>query len=146
MTIMNPIKEAFGEKLHGSEFPPCPFCHPDPDRIMLLDDDDVFAIYDKFPVNPGHVLVIPKRHYENYFDLTREEQAACIAALNLVKEIIQNKYSPDGFNIGINIGRDAGQTVGHVHIHLIPRFRGDVSKPEGGVRGVIPKKRVYKLK
>jgi len=71
------------------------------------------------------------------------EPAACIAALNLVKEIIQKKYSPDGFNIGINIGRAAGQTVDHVHLHLIPRYEGDVEEPEGGVRGVIPWKRAY---
>jgi len=145
MTIMNPNKQHFGEKPPGSEFTKCPFCYPDPDRITLLEENGVFAIYDKFPVNPGHALVIPRRHCENYFVLTREEQTAFIAALNLVKEIIQKKYSPDGFNIGINIGRDAGQTVGHVHIHLIPRYRGDVSEPEGGVRGVIPEKRVYKL-
>ncbi len=110
---------------------------------IFLDGADVFAIYDKFPVNPGYALVIPRRHCENYFDLSQEEQLACVVALNHIKGIIQKKYKPDGFNIGVNAGSVAGQTIGHVHIHLIPRYRGDVADPEGGVRGVIPEKRKY---
>jgi diadenosine tetraphosphate (Ap4A) HIT family hydrolase len=80
---------------------------------------------------------------ENYFDLTFREQSACIFMLNYVKELLQERFQPDGFNIGINIREAAGQTVPHAHIHLIPRYQEDVDKPEGGVRGVIPGKKMY---
>ena len=102
-----------------------------------------FAIYDGFPVNEGHVLIIPKRHTANYFDLTADEQADCFKLLNNVKEKIKEKFNPDGFNVGININEVAGQTVPHVHVHLIPRYKGDVEEPNGGVRGVIPSKKIY---
>ncbi len=102
-----------------------------------------FAIYDGYPVNEGHVLIIPKRHTANYFDLTIQEQSDCFELLNRVKEVVQQKYHPAGFNVGININEAAGQTVPHVHVHLIPRFKGDVEEPRGGVRGVVPNKRSY---
>lgn len=121
----------------------CPFCNPDTERELIVESATAYAIYDKFPVNDGHALIIPKRHIENYFDLTFKEQAACIFMLNRVKGIISEKCNPDGFNIGINIGEKAGQTVNHVHIHLIPRYNGDVEEPRGGVRGVIPNKQKY---
>lgn len=120
---------------------PCPFCNLE--REKILESEMSFAIYDGFPVNEGHTLIIPKRHTANYFDLTIGEQTDCIELLNRVKLIVQEKYSPTGFNVGININEAAGQTVPHVHIHLIPRYDGDVEEPRGGVRGVIPEKKNY---
>ena len=121
----------------------CVFCRLDADRTILASSSLAFAIYDKFPVNPGHTLIIPKRHTANYFDLSAEEQQALFALLNEVKQQLAENYSPDGFNVGINVGEAAGQTVGHVHIHLIPRYNGDIANPRGGVRGVIPGRREY---
>jgi ATP adenylyltransferase len=121
----------------------CPFCFPDAELELITESATAYAIADKFPVSNGHTLIIPKRHVENYFDLTFREQSACIFMLNYVKEILQERFQPDGFNIGINIREAAGQTVPHAHIHLIPRYQRDVDKPEGGVRGVIPGKKMY---
>lgn len=121
----------------------CPFCNPDSERELIVESATAYAIYDKYPVNNGHALIIPKRHCANYFELSFREQAACMFMLNKVKDIISDKYQPDGFNIGINVGEKAGQTINHVHIHLIPRYDGDVDDPRGGVRGVIPTKRNY---
>ena len=121
----------------------CPFCNPDKDREIILESASVYAIYDKFPVSNGHVLIIPKKHVSNYFQLSFKEQSACWFVLNSVQKIIQEKFNPDGFNVGININETAGQTVPHVHIHLIPRYNGDVEIPLGGVRGVIPSKKEY---
>ncbi len=121
----------------------CPFCFPEAELELITESATAYAIFDKFPVSPGHALIIPKRHVENYFDLTFREQSACTFMMNFVKELLQKKYKPDGFNVGINIGKTAGQTVHHAHIHLIPRFAGDVHNPEGGIRGVIPERRLY---
>lgn len=121
----------------------CPFCNPDSERELIVESETAYAIYDKFPVNDGHALIIPKRHCSDYFELYLKEQAACISMLNKVKEIVSTKFNPNGFNIGINVGEKAGQTVHHVHIHLIPRYNGDVEDPSGGVRGVIPNKQKY---
>jgi diadenosine tetraphosphate (Ap4A) HIT family hydrolase len=121
----------------------CPFCNPDVERKLIVESATAYAIYDKFPVNDGHSLIIAKRHCANYFELTFKEQAACMFMLNKVKEIITIKFNPDGFNIGVNVGEKAGQTVDHVHIHLIPRYNGDIADPRGGVRGVIPQKKDY---
>jgi diadenosine tetraphosphate (Ap4A) HIT family hydrolase len=121
----------------------CPFCTPDPEREIIVESATVYSIYDKFPVNDGHALIIPKRHCEDYFNLTFQDQSDCFLMLNKVKEIVSLKFNPDGFNIGINVGEKAGQTIQHVHIHLIPRFNGDVEEPKGGVRGVIPNKQKY---
>jgi len=124
-----------------NENKPCPFCNLG--REKILETEMSFAIYDGFPVNEGHALIIPKRHAANYFELTLEEQKDCIELLNRVKFIVQEKYNPEGFNVGININEAAGQTVPHVHIHLIPRYEGDVEEPRGGVRGVVPGRRHY---
>lgn len=121
----------------------CPFCNPDSLRELIIESATAYAICDKFPVNDGHALIIPKRHCADYFDLTFREQSACIFMLNKVKEIVSKRFNPVGFNIGINVGEKAGQTVHHVHIHLIPRYNGDVDDPRGGVRGVIPNKQKY---
>ncbi|SDC97841.1 Diadenosine tetraphosphate (Ap4A) hydrolase [Algoriphagus faecimaris] len=121
----------------------CPFCNPSSETELILESAQAFSILDRYPVNPGHALIIPKRHISNYFELSFKEQSSCIFMLNEVKKVIQRRYKPDGFNLGINIGENAGQTVSHVHIHLIPRYTGDVEDPRGGVRGVIPGKSVY---
>jgi diadenosine tetraphosphate (Ap4A) HIT family hydrolase len=130
-------------QLKRKESPDCPFCNPDSDRDLIVESATAFSIYDKYPVSAGHALIISKKHCANYFDLTFKEQAACMFMLNRVKEIVSAKFNPDGFNIGINIGEKAGQTVNHVHIHLIPRYNGDVEEPRGGVRGVIIEKMDY---
>jgi len=121
----------------------CPFCSPSSQTELQLESATAYSISDKYPVSEGHVLIIPKRHVEDYFQLTFKEQSACWFMLNKAKEIISKKYKPDGFNIGININKSAGQTVPHVHIHLIPRYSGDVAEPRGGVRGIIPWNQKY---
>jgi len=121
----------------------CPFCNPDSERELLLESATAYAIFDKFPVSNGHTLIIPKKHCSDYFELSFKEQSACWFMLNKAKEILTKEFSPDGFNVGININEVAGQSVPHVHIHLIPRFKDDVKEPRGGVRGVIPEKKNY---
>ncbi len=122
---------------------PCLFCNL-PDNLKIQAENDLaFAVFDGFPVNPGHVLVIPKRHVANYFELTKNELSAIQELLFLMKSRVEKEFHPDGFNIGINVGECAGQSVFHVHVHLIPRFKGDVENPRGGVRGVIPAKQKY---
>jgi len=121
----------------------CPFCVKEEGRETIIENDLAYATYDKYPVSTGHALIIPKRHCCNYFDLTLVEQTSCWNLVNRVKEIITDSLHPDGFNIGINIGEAAGQTIPHVHIHLIPRYQGDVHEPKGGVRGVIPRRKKY---
>jgi diadenosine tetraphosphate (Ap4A) HIT family hydrolase len=121
----------------------CPFCNPESERELILESATAYALFDKFPVNEGHALIIPKRHCADYFQLSFKEQSACWFILNKTKDIIYEKFNPDGFNIGINVDEPAGQTIPHVHIHLIPRYKNDVENPEGGIRGVIPEKRIY---
>ena len=121
----------------------CPFCNPDSERVLLLESATAYALFDKFPVSNGHTLIIPKKHCADYFELSLKEQSACWFMLNEAKEILNRKLKPDGFNVGINISEAAGQTVPHVHIHLIPRYTGDVKEPRGGIRGVIPEKKNY---
>jgi diadenosine tetraphosphate (Ap4A) HIT family hydrolase len=124
----------------------CPFCNPGKERELIAETATAYAIFDKFPVTDGHVLIIPKKHCASYFELSFKEQSACWFMLNAVKDIVLKRFNPDGFNIGVNVNESAGQTISHVHIHLIPRYAGDVENPEGGVRGVIPDKRYYSLK
>ncbi len=128
------------------EFSYCPFCNPESGREIILENEWCFCFYDKYPVSKGHALIIPKHHCADYFDLKSEEQTGCWEMVNEIKEILDKEYHPDGFNIGINVNEAAGQTIPHVHIHLIPRYEGDVAEPEGGVRGVIPNKRLYKIR
>jgi ATP adenylyltransferase len=121
----------------------CLFCQIPKERI--IDKNELaFGIQDAFPVTPGHCLVIPKRHTPNYFDLYRAELTACDSLLkDLRTQIQKNDSSVGGFNIGMNSGEDAGQTIFHCHIHLIPRRKGDVAEPRGGVRHMIPGKGSY---
>ncbi len=121
----------------------CPFCRLDADQLVLK-SDLVVAVLDRFPVSPGHTLVTTRRHVETYFETTPEERTALWNAVEVVRDTLAaDTPKPDGFNVGFNSGVAAGQTVMHVHVHLIPRFRGDVDDPRGGVRGVIPSKQNY---
>ncbi|MCH7414566.1 HIT domain-containing protein [Belliella sp. R4-6] len=116
----------------------CPFCSLGNEIELITESATAFAVFDKFPISKGHALIIIKRHCSNYFDLTFKEESACIFMLNFVKEVIQKKYEPNGYNVGINVEKSAGQTVDHVHIHLIPRYDGDVEDPTGGIRNIFP--------
>jgi diadenosine tetraphosphate (Ap4A) HIT family hydrolase len=120
----------------------CPFCAIAPDRI-IWQTDLVFAILDGFPVSPGHTLIIPKRHVPSLFDATGDERHELMAGIDWAKHYLDAEYKPDSYNIGINDGPAAGQTVPHLHIHLIPRYNGDREDPRGGVRWVIPDKAKY---
>lgn len=120
-----------------------PFLIGEEPRELIVETATVFSFYDKFPVSQGHTLVVPKRLVSNYFDLSPKEQTALWIVVNEVKKILQEKYNPDGFNIGINVNKEAGQTIWHCHIHIIPRYLGDVEKPRGGVRCVILSKKDY---
>lgn len=121
----------------------CPFCDSCSDRRILAENDLAYALFDKFPVNAGHALIIPKRHVAHYFELSPDEKAACWQLLDEVKGLLDADFQPQGYNIGVNVGETAGQTVMHVHLHLIPRYQGDVENPRGGVRGVIPGRKEY---
>jgi diadenosine tetraphosphate (Ap4A) HIT family hydrolase len=113
------------------------------ERVRLLENSIGFVIFDKYPVSIGHCLIVPHRIYPNYFDSSAEEVSGLNDLLIKAKAILDKDFSPDGYNVGINCGEYAGQTIPHVHIHLIPRYEGDVSNPNGGVRGVIPKNKTY---
>jgi len=121
---------------------PCLFC-TDPQGLSL-DNELAYSALDTYGVSPGHTLVIPKRHVASFFELTPDEVAACMQLINEEKKNIDEQFSPDGYNIGVNIGPAAGQSIFHVHIHIIPRYKGDVENPQGGVRHVIAKKAHYK--
>lgn len=120
----------------------CPFCNLDIPRIILANEHAI-AFYDGFPVTPGHSLIIPKRHIGSFFEVTGEERAAMLDLLAEVRQLLLVERNPDGFNIGINDGAAAGQTVMHLHIHLIPRYAGDTKDPRGGVRWIMPEKAPY---
>lgn len=102
-----------------------------------------YAIKDEYPVSNGHVLIIPKEHTENWFTAREEVRLDMMKALHLLKARLDSEYQPHGYNIGANCGEVAGQSVMHLHLHLIPRYRGDMENPKGGVRGVIPSKQKY---
>lgn len=113
----------------------CIFCNCNPSDI-IAENRLAFAILDKFPVNEGHTLIIPKRHFANLFEATEEELKAIYGLVNDVKEMLDVQYEPTGYNIGVNVGRDAGQTIMHLHVHVIPRYSGDVENPRGGIRNL----------
>lgn len=121
----------------------CPFCKVEKEREVIASSSQSIAFYDGFPVSPGHALIIPRRHVSSFFDLSKEEQSDMFNLADIVKRIIDEKYHPDGYNVGINVGEAAGQSVFHVHMHIIPRYQGDVPNPRGGIRGVIPGRQNY---
>lgn len=120
----------------------CPFCAAEIPGAVLANDHAV-AVYDGFPVTPGHSLIIPRRHMASFFEANREERSALLDLLEEMRALLQREHNPDGFNIGINDGAAAGQTVMHLHIHLIPRYAGDTDDPRGGVRWIMPEKAPY---
>src|ERR1043165_3872722 len=109
----------------------CELCSPD---TVLLENALAYVRHDNNSLSRGHVLVVPKRHVASFFDMTLEEQSAVLALLTEMQASIQKKHSPDGYNIGVNVGKAAGQSRMHVHLHLIPRYVGDVPDPRGGIR------------
>jgi diadenosine tetraphosphate (Ap4A) HIT family hydrolase len=110
---------------------------------MSLDNELAYSARDSYPVSPGHTVVIPKRHVASFFDLTPGEVNACMELITEQRKLLDEEFNPDGYNVGVNIGPAAGQSVLHVHIHIIPRYKGDVENPQGGVRHVIPGKGHY---
>lgn len=137
-TDFREVKKSYGHRQTG-----CLFCEIPKDRV-IAENELAYAIRDGFPVTDFHTLIIPKRHIASYFELGRPELNACNSLLEQAKEEIEERDSSvTGFNVGVNIGEDSGQTIFHCHIHLIPRRKGDIENPRGGVRGVIPKRQNY---
>lgn len=120
----------------------CPFCTLPADRILLA-DDHALVIRDGYPVSPGHTLIIPRRHLGSWFDTDSAERGSLMRLVDQAKAQLDREFSPAGYNLGINDGAAAGQTVLHLHIHLIPRYEGDREDPRGGVRWVMPEKADY---
>jgi diadenosine tetraphosphate (Ap4A) HIT family hydrolase len=116
----------------------CPFCNLNLKNRIILQNETFQVVYDLYPVAPGHTLLIPKRHISSFFELTNKELEDFYSLIKIAHSRISKEYSTDGFNIGINNGIAAGQTIPHLHIHLIPRFIGDDQHPEGGIRKIIP--------
>lgn len=116
---------------------------PFPQKQKLLENEFAYAIYDAFPVSPGHSLIVPRRIVADYFDLEAVEKRAMWKLVDDMREYLRASFKTSYFNIGVNCGEPAGQTIAHVHIHLIPRYPGDTPNPRGGVRGVIPGKQSY---
>jgi len=120
----------------------CLFCAIPPEQIVI-DGPIAVAARDSYPVSKGHTLIIPRRHVASFFETTDEERQAMMKLLDEMKARLDREHKPDGYNIGINGGAAAGQTVMHLHIHLIPRYAGDRADPRGGVRWIIPEKAAY---
>jgi diadenosine tetraphosphate (Ap4A) HIT family hydrolase len=116
----------------------CELCK---EQMSLFGDDNAFVRYDNNSLSKGHVLIVPRRHIADFFDMTWEEKISVLTLLDRAKGQIAREHSPDGYNIGVNIGKAAGQSRMHVHVHLIPRYKGDVDDPSGGVRCVLSKRR-----
>lgn len=133
----------WGAKALNENRDECPFC----DRIgggeFIAENDDAVAFADKFPVSQGHALVVPRSHVTSLFELPEGESDEVWRLVSVVRRILEGELAPDGFNVGLNDGEAAGQTVGHAHVHVIPRHAGDVPDPRGGVRWVFPDKAAY---
>lgn len=123
---------------------PCLFC-ADP-RGVSLQNELAFSARDTYEVSPGHTLIIPRRHVASFFDLTYEEINACMELISAERQRLDEEFNPDAYNIGVNVGLAAGQSIFHAHIHVIPRYHGDAENPQGGVRHVIPGKAHYQRK
>ena len=121
----------------------CLFCG---EQKIILENALAYVTRDSYPITPGHTLVIPRRHVPSMFDLTMEERMAMLELLDGAKRNIDELYRPDGYNIGINDGIAAGQSILHLHIHLMPRYKGDKADPRGGVRWILPEKAAYWVK
>ncbi|WP_193197620.1 HIT family protein [Nostoc sp. MG11] len=123
---------------HNS-FNKCIFCNPYKNLKLLTESATAYSIFDGYPLSKGHVLVIPKRHVSSYFELPFKEQSACWLMVNKVQKVLKTEFEPDGFNVGMNINREAGQHIMHTSIHIIPRYKGDTVSTKSGIRNVIPK-------
>lgn len=123
--------------MNGLGTPDCPFCCLPAERILAANAHAV-ALFDAYPVTPGHTLIVSRRHVADYFGLAPEEADSLHSLLRAMHGRLAATYSAGGYNVGVNVGKAAGQTVSHVHLHLIPRYCGDVMDPTGGVRNVIP--------
>ena len=121
----------------------CFFCKSINNKDFLLENELAVARFDDFPVNNGHLEVITKRHVKDWWQTTLEEKIAIFNLLDEAKKIIDERYNPDGYNIGMNLGEKAGQSIMHLHVHLIPRYDGDVKNPRGGLRTVIQERQNY---
>lgn len=121
----------------------CIFCRPGVACDLLAENQLAVAFPAGFPVSPGHALIVPRRHEPDFFSLSAEEQAAVIALVNPVRSVLDKEFGPDAYNLGVNAGKAAGQTVLHTHLHVIPRYAGDVAEPRGGVRWVLPETARY---
>jgi diadenosine tetraphosphate (Ap4A) HIT family hydrolase len=110
---------------------------------LLAGNDLAIAFRAGFPVSRGHALIVPRRHEPDFFSLTAEEQAAVIALVDPVRSVLDKEFCPDAYNLGVNAGKAAGQTILHTHLHVIPRYAGDVAEPRGGVRWVLPETARY---
>jgi ATP adenylyltransferase len=121
----------------------CPFCDLIQNSQPVAELGTFVAKYDKYPVSKGHTLLIPKRHVETFFALNEDEVKDFFNLLLEIQQMIEREFVPDGFNIGVNVGAAAGQTIAHLHVHVIPRYVRDVKNPRGGVRGVIPGRADY---
>lgn len=121
----------------------CVFCARIAAGELVAENGSAVAFADTFPLSRGHCLIVPRRHESNFFSLTPAEQAATWALLAPTRQYVERDGRPDGYNIGVNVGEAAGQTVAHAHVHLIPRYRGDVADPRGGVRWVLPARAPY---
>lgn len=120
----------------------CPFCSPPRERVVF-EAELALVLRDLYPVSPGHMLVVPRRHVGSFFAASDEEQAALVRLLRLAKIELDHAFGPAGYNVGINDGPAAGQTVPHLHVHLIPRYEGDCADPRGGIRWILPERAAY---
>lgn len=118
----------------------CPLCDS---SSAILANELAYVLEDSDPVTPGHCLVVPARHVADFFELTLAEQEAILDLVRQAKSRLDGRYHPDGYNVGVNVGEAAGQSVAHAHVHVIPRRRGDMPDPSGGVRGVIPREQKH---
>jgi len=115
----------------------CELCAP---SDVLVENSLAYVRYDNNSLSRGHILVIPRRHIASFFDMTKDERDAILALLDQAQRVIQKEHAPDGYNIGVNVGKAGGQSRMHVHVHLIPRYEGDVPNPQGGIRCVLTRK------
>ena len=122
----------------------CPFCRADRGRTAWS-SPLASALWDLYPVSLGHALVVPRRHAASWNELTADEKAALTVGVDAVRALIDERYRPDAYNVGFNDGEAAGQTILHFHVHVIPRYQGDVLDPRGGIRWVMPDKAAYWL-
>jgi len=145
--MSNPIQEnSMSQQADTTTDESCRFCTSKPGRRVMIEGKYGFAAYDRHPASEGHFLVIPYRHFADYFEINDEEREELWRLVAEGKKMVDEAYNPDGYNIGINVGKWAGQSIPHLHIHVIPRYQGDVENPKGGVRGVIPSKKLYDFK